>query len=204
MSTATGPQPETPAPAPAGTTPGPVPQGVPRRRRGSWVDLVRTMLVVLAFVALIVLLVPRPGQLPRPAVDVQQAATGLDSQLGFAPLVPQGLPAGWQANSAETRSSTDGVTSFHIGYLTPEGLYAGVDQAASAFPRHWLDVNNAGGDRLADVTLDGVVWQQYARTDRQYTSLLLERPGRVVLVTTKQGGLATASLLARALKVPPA
>ncbi|HYY10768.1 MAG TPA: hypothetical protein VE781_07500, partial [Kineosporiaceae bacterium] len=60
------------------------------------------------------------------------------------------------------------------------------------------------GDRLADVTLDGVVWQQYARTDRQYTSLLLERPGRVVLVTTKQGGLATASLLARALKVPPA
>jgi hypothetical protein len=163
--------------------------------------MLRTMIVVLAFVALIVLLVPRPGELPRPTVDPASAAAGVESQLGFAPIVPAGLPAGWTPTEARTRNARDGVTAFHIGYTTAAGLYAGVHQATSV-TKAWLEANHAGGSAVGEVTIDGVTWQQHDQPDRQYTSLLLQRPGQVVLVTTKQGGVDTVTVLARALRLP--
>ena len=162
--------------------------------------MLRTMLVVLAFVLLIVLLVPRPGQLPRPQVDVASAVSGVESQIGFRPIVPSGLPAGWTPNAAETRTA-NGVEAFHIGYITDKGLYAGVDQATS-ITTEWLNANDAGGTAVGEVKIDGVTWQQLYQEDQEYTSLLLKRPGQVVLVTTKQGGVETASVLARALRLP--
>jgi hypothetical protein len=194
VSTATGPQPP--------GAPEQSQQPPPRRGRGTWGDMLRTMLVVLAFVVLIVLLVPRPGQLPRPQVDVASAVSGAESQLGFRPIVPAGLPAGWTPNAAETRNGTDGVTAFHIGYITTDGLYAGVDQAASV-TKEWLNANDAAGKPVGEVTIDGVTWQQLYSEEQQYTSLLLQRSRQVILVTTKQGGVETASVLARALRLAP-
>jgi hypothetical protein len=162
--------------------------------------MLRTLLVVIAFVVLIVLLVPRPGQLPRPQVNVSSAVSGARSEIGFAPIAPAGLPPGWTANAAETRSA-NGVTSFHIGYITDKGLYAGVDQATSV-TKGWLNANDLGGTPRRDVTIDGVTWQQLYSADQQYTSLLLQRPRQVVLVTTKQGGVETATVLAKALRLP--
>ena len=197
VSTATGPQP----PPGAAEEPDQAAQaaGAARSRRGTWVDMVRSLIVVLAFVGLIVLLVPRPGQLPRPRIDVATAVAGAQAEVGFTPVVPAGLPAGWTPNAAETRSA-NGVTSFHIGYITDKGLYAGVDQAAS-LTKEWLNAADLGATPVGDVTIDGVPWQQLYREDAQYTSLLLQRPGQVILVTTKQGGVATASVLAKALRL---
>ena len=180
-----------------------LPAAPARRVRGTWVDIVRTMILVLAFVALIVLLVPRPGQLPRPTVDVASAVTGVDSQLGFTPIVPTGLPAGWTPTEAKTSNTTDGVSAFHIGYITADGLYAGVYQASSV-TKDWLEANNGSGSPVGEVTIDGVTWQQLYQQENQYTSLLLRRPDQVILITTKQGGVATATVLARALHLPPA
>jgi hypothetical protein len=125
----------------------------------------------------------------------------VESQIGFRPVVPAGLPAGWTPNAAEARSTKDGVKAFHIGYITDKGLYAGVDQAASV-TKEWLNANDAAGTVVGDVTIDGVTWQQIYQEDTEYTSLLLQRPGRVILVTTRQGGVETASVLARALRLP--
>jgi Protein of unknown function (DUF4245) len=194
VSTATGPQP------PSGAAEQPQQPAPARSGRGTWVDMVRTMLVVLAFVVLIVLLVPRPGQLPRPQVDVGSAVAGVESQIGFRPVVPTGLPPGWTPNAAQARDA-DGVKTFHIGYITDKGLYAGVDQAAS-ITTQWLNAHDAGGTPVGDVRIDGVTWQQLYQEDQEYTSLLLKRPGQVVLVTTRQGGVETASVLARALRLP--
>src|SRR3954451_5439582 len=174
VSTAAGPQPPPPTPpstpGAGGATPDQTQEHAPppaRRRRGTWADLVRTMLVVLAFVALIVLLVPRPGQLPRPAADVSSSAAEVESQLGFRPIVPAGLPAGWMPTEARTRDTADGVSSFRIGYITAGGLYASVDQAAS-ITKDWLKANEAGGSPVGEVTIDGVTWEQRYQQDTQY------------------------------------
>ena len=196
VSTATGPQP------PPGAAEQPQQQPPARSGRGTWVDMVRTMLVVLAFVVLIVLLVPRPGQLPRPQVDVGTAVAGVESQLGFRPIVPAGLPSGWTPNAAAVRDA-GGVKAFHIGYITDKGQYAGVDQATS-ITTEWLNANDAGGTAVGEVKIDGVTWQQLYQQDQEYTSLLLRRSGQVVLVTTRQGGLETASVLVRALRLAAA
>jgi hypothetical protein len=148
--------------------------------------------------------VPRPGELPRPAVDVPAAAAAAPSQLGFSPLLPTGLPAEWKPTSAGVRTGTDSVQEFHLGYSVDIGpVYAAVDQATSVTPG-WLEANTAGGEPVGDVTIDGVTWRQFFDSEEQYTSLLLERPGRVILVTTKNGGTEVATALARALGVSAA
>ncbi len=216
MSTATGPQTPPPAPepapqpaaAPSTGAPAPAAQGGPvgtpaRRRGGTWVDLVRSLLVVLAFVALIVLLVPRPGPLPRPQVDLAGAAAAAPAQLGFTPVLPTGLPATWQPVSGGARTGVDSVQAFHISYTIDEGpVYAGLDEARSITDR-WIEVNTAGGEPVGDVTIDGVTWQQFFDAEEQYTSLLLRRPDRTFLVTTKNGGTEVATALARSLRLPP-
>jgi hypothetical protein len=189
---------------PTGTTEEPQSPPAPGRARGvrgTAFDMVRTLLVILAVVAVIYFLVPRPGRIPPAPVDVPGSAQAAAPDLGFTPLVPQGLPADWTATAAEARNGMDGVKAFHIGYVTGGQYYAGVEQAATVTDE-WLNVNDAGGTRVGPVTIDGVTWQQLEKPERTYTSLLVRRPGRVVLVTSKGGGVADATVLARALHVP--
>ncbi len=206
MSTTTGPQSPPPVPD-AGAPGGPDPAPPPRRRgtRGTVTDMVRTMLVILAVVTVIYFLVPRPNQIVQPAADVGGAAAAAVSELGFAPLVPQGLPADWVPTEAAVRDAADGIKEFHIGYRVgtdvKDNAYAGVEQATRSTAR-WLEINDAGGTKVGDVTIEGVTWEQLYKPERAYTSLLLKRPNQVILVTSKNGGLAQAEVLARALHVP--
>jgi hypothetical protein len=206
VSTTTGPESPPPPPDAGSSAAQERPAGPAPRRgtHGTVADMVRTMFVVLAVVVVVYFLVPRPDQVVQPAADVGGAAATAVSQLGFAPLVPQGLPADWVPTEAAVRNATDGIKEFHIGYRVGTGVkdnaYAGVEQA-TRLTDHWLQSNDAGGARAADVTLDGTTWEQYYKPERAYTSLLLRRPNQVILVTSKNGGLAQAEVLARALHI---
>jgi Protein of unknown function (DUF4245) len=198
VSTTTGPSSPPPAPDPP-----PEPETPPapaRGTRGSVADMIRTMLVVLAVVAVIWALVPRPSRIVQPGADVAGAAAAASQQLGFTPLIPQGLPSDWVATEAAVRNGADGIKDFHIGYTSPQGQ-AGVEQA-TRLTSYWLKINDSGGTPTGTVLIDGLHWQRIDKTERQQTSLLLQRPNQVILVTSKNGGLAQATLLVRALHVP--
>jgi Protein of unknown function (DUF4245) len=162
--------------------------------------MIRTLLVVLAVVAVIWALVPRPSRIVQPGADVAGAAAAATQELGFAPLLPRGLPADWVPTEAAVRNAADGVKEFHIGYTSSQGQ-AGVEQATRLTAR-WLEINDAGGRLVGHVMIDGLRWEQRYQAERDYTSLLLRRPNQVILVTSKNGGLAQAELLVRALHVP--
>ena len=162
--------------------------------------MLRTMLVVLAVVAVIWALVPRPNRVVQPGADVVNAAAAATQELGFTPLVPQGLPADWVATEAAVRTGADGVKEFHLGYTSPQGQ-AGVEQATRLTPG-WLEINDAGGRPVGRVVIDGLSWEQRYQPVRNYTSLLLQRPNQVILVTSAGGGLTQATVLVRALHVP--
>ena len=167
--------------------------------------MIRTLVVILAVVAVVYFLVPRPNRIVQPAADVGAAVAAATQQLGFSPLIPQGLPADWVPTEAAVRNGADGIKELHIGYRVgrdvDDNAYAGVEQATRLTPR-WLQINDAGGRKVGDVTIDGNSWQHLYKPERAYTSLLLQRPGQVILVTSKNGGLAQAEVLARALHVP--
>jgi len=176
--------------------------GAARRRsalRQSVADMLRTMAVILAIVAVVFFLVPRPTSLPQARVDVARSASEARSALGFAPSVPV-LPAGWTATQAEVRSGADGVVTWHLGFQTPGGRYAALEQAERS-TYSWENILTSGGDKVGTVEISGLDWEHVVRADRAVDALIHRGTNRVTLVTSKEGGLAEATALAAALPV---
>ena len=125
-----GPQP-TPSAAPA---PAPV-AGPPPRKRGRETarDMVWSLAVVFLFVGFILLVTYRAKPDAVHVIDPRVPIAQARDQAPFEPMVPTGLPAGWQVTSAgyesPANSSVPNAAHWHIGYVTPEGEYAAVDQA---------------------------------------------------------------------------
>jgi Protein of unknown function (DUF4245) len=206
------PDPTTPSPAP----PAPAtvrPADVPERQApadvaerpardgagGRWRRIVTTALSMVILVAGLVLLVPRPNAVPLQLVDVSTAARRAAPVLGFAPSVPSGLQ-GWTATTAVVRDGTDGIATWHVGFITPQGNYAGIEQATrSDFT--WENALDSGGLWVGSVEVDGRTWAHMEKAERNTTALILRRPGRVTLVTAKGGGVPDAVTLIRSL--PP-
>jgi hypothetical protein len=165
--------------------PGPVLSPSARRRAGlrrSAADMTRSLAVIVAIVVGVILLIPRTNQVVQPALDVAGAARGAADRAGFPLTVPQGLPDGWRSTSARLQRNTDGVLTWHVGYLTPQGRYAGFEQAGSPTPA-WEAKQVTDGKEQGTVAVAGVRWLVRSRTDRGVTSWVLRGSGRTTVVT---------------------
>jgi hypothetical protein len=185
-----------------GVSPGTRPATDSRQQRAvkhSVVDAVRSMAVVIGVVVVLVLVLPRPNSTPLHSVDVVSVAQGAAITLGFTPAVPR-VPQGWVATSAGVRNSADGVTTWHIGYLTSNGHYASIEQAAKVTSR-WEEILNSGGTLREPQTIDGTTWEQRFKDVRDVYSLIRRGESRTTMVTSKGGGLAQAVILARSIPV---
>lgn len=128
-------------------------------------NLLWALAATLGVAALLVLLVTRPdapiGGSPQLAdIDVAQTAAQAESSLGAAPAVPE--LDGWKPNAARLEPSTDDVTSWYVGYLTPDGDYAGMRQGVDANPT-WVSQQVAAARPSGARTIDGVTWVEYDR-----------------------------------------
>jgi hypothetical protein len=201
-------EPQDPPPEPtARTTPEVKPDAgeqeaaIARRRRAlaaSAMDMARSLAVIVAIVGVVVLLVPRPNARPVAAVDVAGPAAGSTSRLGFAPAVPQGLPDGWKAINVAVRNSTGDALTWHVGFLSPEGRSASIEQAVHP-SKQWEIVLDSGGTDRAPQTIDGRTWSQEYKVGRDVTALIYRGEGHTTMVTSKGGGLQDATLLARSI-----
>lgn len=190
--------------APLGPQPQPSPDlGVPvppvGRRARLLVGWMVHVAVVLSIVVGLVLLVPRPNAVPLQVVDVAGAARAASPELGFEPSVPSG-PVGWTATVAVVRHGTDDILTWHVGFVTPKGTFAGIDQATRS-NYTWENALDSGGMWVGTVKINGHAWVQVEKAERGTTTLILRRPGRVTLVTAKGGGVPDAVTLIRSL--PP-
>lgn len=147
--------------------------------------MVRSLLVVLAVVIAVVLVSqPRTGPIERP-VDVE-AATQEAVDGGLPVRVPE-VPDGWDPNGARfAPDTTEGLPTWHVGYVTPSGRYAGVDVTRGATPR-WVGGVSSDGREDGTRTVEGATWQQLSSGgDPERVSLVREQDG----VTTVVGGTA--------------
>jgi hypothetical protein len=90
--------------------------------------------------------------------------------------------------------------TWHIGYLTADGHYTSIEQAAKVTAR-WEEILTSGGTPKQPQTIDGTTWEQKFKDVRDVYSLIHRGPSRTTLVTSKGGGLQNAEVLARSIPV---
>ncbi len=133
------------------------------RARKTVNNLVLSLLVSVAAVAVLVLLVPRSeAPMDRPvdfASVAGQLQTGIDEPL----LVPE-LPDGWRANAAQWRvGGSDKIPSWYIGLLTKGNEFIGLTQGLGANPS-WLAAQLKNAPASDTRVVDGVTWDVYRNT----------------------------------------
>ena len=153
-------------------------------------DMVRSMAVVLALVALIVLVSWRPSPEAVRVVDVTPVVALAGMQAAFAVQAPAGLPQAWRPTSARweptPKSGSDPV--LHIGYVTPTDQYAQVSQSTSTSVPYVAEQTD-GGLPAGQSVIAGTTWQRLEGTDRR--SLVLAGDG---ILTVVSGGAAWGEL----------
>lgn len=134
-----------------------------RRSRQTTRNLVGSLAVCLALVAVIVALVPRGAPVDQPQVDYRAAAGQAEDTAGL-PLLAPPVPSSWHANSAELRR-TAGVSSWYVGFVVPGNGFLAYTEGIKANPT-WLS-NTLEAARPGGTTrLGGLTWRVYDQRDR--------------------------------------
>ncbi|HRQ00948.1 MAG TPA: DUF4245 domain-containing protein [Terrimesophilobacter sp.] len=128
-------------------------------------NLLWALAATVGVAAVLVLLVNRPdapieGSPQLATIDVAATAAQAESSLGATPAVPE--LDGWAANAARLEPSTDDVTSWYVGYLTPDGDYAGMRQGVNA-NQTWVSQQVGAARATGDRTIAGVTRVEYDR-----------------------------------------
>jgi Protein of unknown function (DUF4245) len=175
----------------------------PARRGGNRTvgNMLRSLLVVGAFVVLLVFIVPRPSAVSQPPVDVTGTAQGAATEAGFPIEQPVGLPAEWKATAAYLINATDGISTWHVGYETADAQYAAVEQAANV-TFDWTSVSSGGGTQVGTQVIAGVTWTRLMHDNRLQRSLSLTQGDVTTLVTGTASWDDLATLAASLRPVP--
>lgn len=130
------------------------------RSRKTLNNLILSMLVTVGFVAVIYFMVPRADTAANWAVDYQVLSVQAEQTLNEELLVPA-LPETWQANAAELReSSTDGIQSWYIGFITPSQQFIGYEEGFDANAT-WVSTLVKDYPPTGEITVDGQSWVEY-------------------------------------------
>lgn len=126
------------------------------------INLVLSIGASLAIVLFIVLVVVRPDQPPREAVDYAVVAEQSQGQID-APLAAPILPPEWSANDARLEKNA-GILTWYIGFITPSNQFVALSQGIEANPT-WLAAVLRDGVATGTDTIDGIEWDVYDRRD---------------------------------------
>ena len=170
------------------------------RMRQTVSDMVRSMLVVLAFVVVLLLVTWRPHPEAVMEVDVSPVVSLASTQAEFAVEVPTGLPERWRPTSARWEPTEKSLSDpvLHLGYVTPADGYAQVSQSSNA-AASYLAEQTDNGIEVGTQSVGDVTWQRWENGDRY--SLVRVADGTTTIVS---GTAAWDELIALASSLRPA
>jgi hypothetical protein len=157
-----------------------------RYSMGSTPNMVRSLAVIGALMALIWFMTPRVNTLGGPVVDVHGTALGVAEQSGWPISEAVDLPSDWKTTSARYVKGTDGLMTWHAGYQAPSGNYVAVEQTKDA-TRGWVEAQTNRARRIGEVQAAGLTWVKYERGAKVQNSLLDRRTGSGELTTLLTG-----------------
>lgn len=165
----------------------------PGRYQRSFAGMVGALVVLLLVIAAFVIFrETNRNELVNPVdeVDFLEPATYARQVAAFPLLVPTALPEGWIATSV--RFDIDPPQLWHLGTLTEQEKYVGLEQAALPVSTMVEDHVDEDAEEGEPVTIAGAEWQTFTdeggdlavvRRDRGSTTVVL---GRVPLATLEE------------------
>ncbi len=133
----------------------------PARYQRTTGGLVGALIVAVAVVVGFVLLrdlVRTEAETEVKEVDYLRVLEFTREQVDFDPLAPRSLPDGWRATSARI---TPQPARWHLGVLTDQDRYIGLEQSRSSeanMVRRYVDAEAVEGE---PVTIDGRAWRTW-------------------------------------------
>lgn len=156
------------------------------------------VLVAVAIVLDVVLPTPRAREVrvvdPKPSIAAAQGVAG------FPLFLPSPLPAGWHPDSARFDRTGRLAPLLHIGYLAPDGGYAGLEETTTPRLASFGAVMSAGGVVVGVDDIDGAYWVEEQSNRKPQTTLVWYGSHGAVLVTGTTS-LANLQALAASLHV---
>jgi hypothetical protein len=159
--------------------------------------------VVLAVVGVVALITLRPGSDPVRVVDYSGALQQARAAAPYGVLGPQDLP-GYRATSVRYGTTPDGATVWHLGFVTPAGAYAGVDQTDGDGEEFVAELTEAA--EAVDgppVDLGDRIWRRYdggGDTPGELVRGLVNETSGVTTVVSGTAAWPELEMLARALR----
>lgn len=145
----------------------------PRSRysMGSSANLVRSLLAILAAMAVLFFMVPRVNSVNGPPVDIHTEAVAAAELSGLPFVEAVGLPEGWRPTSARYVRSTSELMTWHAGYQTPTGTYVAIEQTKKATVK-WVGAQTSRAVPSGTISIGGKDWTRYIREFKVQNSLL--------------------------------
>jgi hypothetical protein len=145
-------------------------------------NLIWSLVASVGLMLLIVIVVVRPDQPAREAVDfaavAEQAQPTIDE-----PLAVPDVPGKWSANDADLGKARDGVSTWNIGFITPSTQFIALSQGIDANPTWLLTLLDQQLATGTD-TVDGREWTVYDNRDG-------EDPGNLAYAMVTESGNST-------------
>jgi hypothetical protein len=112
-------------------------------------------------------------------VDYLSVAATVDEAAGYPLAVPRSLPDGWRATSARWEVAD---SRWHIGVLTDDQDYVGIEQASAGELPDLLEDHAADLESQGTVQVDGASWQRYVGGSDGETGLGLDSARSAILL----------------------
>jgi Protein of unknown function (DUF4245) len=96
-------------------------------------------------------------------------------------LAPVGLSDRWRATSARYEPH-ETATTWHLGFVTPQDAYAGVEQS-DGVPRTFVEEMTNDGAPDGTTEIEGLTWERRLRESKAQRSLVLTQDNVTTVVT---------------------
>jgi len=116
---------------------------------------------------------------PVKAVDYAASLPFIREQAGFPVLAPAALPEGWKATSLRFEDTRP--QSWHLGVLTDEGHYVGIEQARDSESTMVDEFVDDDAEKGEQVEVAGKTWDTYT-DDGGDRALVRREDGLTILV----------------------
>jgi hypothetical protein len=145
-------------------------------------DMLLSLAVIAAPIAVVMVLEPTKSGDPVHVIDAASFQSTVDAARQSEPfpvLAPSGLPATWRLTSAYYQLPGTTAADWHVGYLTPSGGYASLEQTTEPLTSFLNDQHSDASPNTAVQIAAATpnVWQRYTGTTPSGLRTLLFHTG---------------------------